>query len=79
MVLYIMLTEKAENESSFVQKDKLAGKTDGILDVLKYLDEEENGSILISGALLYPKSGNSDVFGIHLNKTGTFELEEEYD
>ncbi len=41
---------------------------------LKYLDEEENGSILISRDLLHPKSGNADVFGIHLKEKGTYRI-----
>ena len=41
---------------------------------LKNLDEEENGSILISGELLHPKSGNADVFGIHLKKKGSYRI-----
>lgn len=41
---------------------------------LKYLDEEKNGSILISGDLLNPKNGNADVFGIHVKRNGKYRI-----
>ena len=56
--------------------DAMNRKEDGdvLASDLKNLDEEENGSILISGDLLHPKSGNADVFGIHLKKKGSYRI-----
>ena len=41
---------------------------------LKYLDDDENGCILIHGDLLSPKSGHADVFGIHVKKKGSYRI-----